>query len=259
MNYQLTIILLFFTVFYSFGQTDSVILKGKVLEFEKPIPDVHLYNLNSLNATSTSTEGKFDILVNLNDAIIVSHIKYHTLRVLITEKYLNKDSIIIYMQEMTNKLDTIHIKNHDLTGSLSLDSKNAPQIRNMDSMYTNFKNLAKQRSFKNYGRDFERPPMNNVDPTGGAGVGGAAGIPFRFRDLEIRRELRSKRNFPKQIIAEMGLPYFTHNLKIPEEKIHHFLSYCEHREIMKLYQKNEIMKVLTILQKESVEYLKIEE
>ena len=257
MNYRLFLIFLLFYSINLLGQSENTSLDGRVLNFKKPITDAHIYNLNTLEGTSTQTDGTFRIGVRLNDTLIVSHIKYRTLQVIITAKSLKEDSLIIYLDEVTNQLDTVNLKNHSLTGSLNIDSYKAPKIRNMDSMYTNFKKTASMPSFKNYGIDFEKPPMNNVDPTSGAGVTVGMGIGFRFKDLEIRRELKAKTNLPKQIIANFGINYFTQGLKIPEEKIHHFLTYCDYRDIFKLYQKNNIMKVLTILQEESIQYLKI--
>lgn len=124
-------------------------------------------------------------------------------------------------------------------------------------MIEEYKKLAKIPTYKDYKRNMEKPPSNNVDPNGGPGVGTSAGIPFNFKDIKLRRKLRSKRNTPKRIITDFGVTYFSENLKIPYDKIYHFITYCEYRDIMQLYKNNEIIKVLTILQEESIEYLKI--
>ena len=258
--------MLFFScVLNSFGQEKRIIINGQVLGFKNPIPYVHIYSFNSLAATSTLSDGKFEILVRPKDTIIVSHIKYRTLKIIVTETHLKQDSIIIYMKEMTNYLDTVFIKNHNLTGILNIDAEKEKFIK-IDQKYKlieEYIRLAKMPASKNYGTDFEKPPIVNVDPTAGQ-IGGSGGpgassdmFRFKFKDLKIRRELRAKRNFPKEIITDFGVSYFTEILKIPKEKIHHFLTYCNHRGIMSLYQKNEIMKVLTILQEESIEYIKV--
>jgi hypothetical protein len=43
------------------------------------------------------------------------------------------------------------------------------------------------RSTKNYGIDFEKPPINNVDPTAIGDGGGSISVGLRFKDLEIRK------------------------------------------------------------------------
>ena len=152
------------------------------------------------------------------------------------------------MHELTNYLNTVTIKNHNLTGDLTFDIQKE-KFTKIDQKYKlieEYIKLAKMPTYKDYERNMEKPPSNNVDPTGGPGVGTSAGIPFKFKDLKLRRKLRSKRNTPKRIITDFGLDYFINTLKIPEEKIHHFLTYCNYKNIFDLYKKNEIIKFCNI-------------
>lgn len=261
MNCQLTIILIITCSLFSFSQQERTIKRGQILEFQNPIYGVHIYNLNTLQGISTSDQGKFEVYIKLNDTLIITHIKYQPLLIIVTEKHIENEPFIIYMHEFTNYLDTITLKNHDLMGSLTFDIQKEIFIK-IDQKYKlieEYIKLAKMPTHKDYERNMEKPPSNNVDPTGGPSVGGSVGIPFKFKDLILRRKLRSKRNTPKRIITDFGLDYFINTLKIPEEKIHHFLTYCNYKNIFDLYKKNEIIKVLDILQEESVEYLKIED
>jgi hypothetical protein len=171
---------------------------------------------------------------------------------------LNRNPLIVYLKEKTNQLDTVNIPNHDLTKKLKIDSESRPRIVNSDSIIADFQRLAKMPSIKT-----KTPLLFNTDPTKGR-IGSfiitasTASIGFKFKDVELRNELRTKRNFPKKIIADFGLTYFTETLKIPRNKVYHFITYCEERNIMQLYKKNELIKILTILEEESNVYLKIE-
>jgi len=53
---------------------------------------------------------------------------------------------------------------------------------------------------------------------------------------------------------QFGLAYFTDKLHIPEEKIDHFLAYCEDRNIIAEFYKNNLLEVIQILREESEAY-----
>ena len=61
-----------------------------------------------------------------------------------------------------------------------------------------------------------------------------------------------------KIKTTLGIYFFTNNLKIPEEKINHFLTYCEYRNILEEYNNNNLLLVIKILQEESKSYHEIE-
>ena len=68
--------------------------------------------------------------------------------------------------------------------------------------------------------------------------------------------MREAKNIPRLIIYDLGKYFFINKLKIPEEKIHNFLTYCNYRNIFELYKKKKIMRVIKILEIESVSYHK---
>lgn len=261
MKNKIAIVLFLSICFNSFGQELRQHKQGKVLEFQKPISGVHVYNLNTLKGTTTTEDGNFSVPIKLNDTVIVSHIKYRSLRIIFTQDYIDKEPLVIYMEEMTNYLDTVSIKLHDLTGDLSLDSKKKGNLSNQDSINKLYKTLADQRSIKDFDRNLEKPILNQTDVTQGTNQTYAQvqKIGFKYKDVQLRKELNLKKKFPEYLITDLGISYFTTKLNIPKEKIYHFITYCEFKNIRELYYSNNIMKVLTIMEQESFDYLKIEE
>ncbi|OIQ38274.1 MAG: hypothetical protein BM563_06540 [Bacteroidetes bacterium MedPE-SWsnd-G1] len=255
--------ILFFLVVcsFSYGQELRQQKTGTIQEFEKPISGVHVYNLNTLNGTSTREDGRFSIPVKLNDTLIVSHINYRSLRIIISKAYLDREPLVIYMDEMTNFLETVSIKLHDLTGNLGTDSKNEEKGTNQDSISKYYSDLSTQRSLKDFDRNLEQPIFNQTDVTQGTNQTYAQvqKIGFKFKDVELRKELDLKKKFPDYLIENLGKSYFTTNLKIPSDKVYHFITYCEFKNIRELYYSNNMMQVLTILESESVAYLQIKE
>lgn len=233
--------------------------QGKVLHFKIPINGAHILNLNSREGTSTQKDGSFVINVKLNDTIQITHLNFHTKQIVLSERLIVSENWSIYLEELTNELDTVQIKSHDLTGMISTDSRTAGRVINKDSIAQMYRDLAYQKSNKDFGRDTEKPPINNVDPNGNLSGGASVGIPFRFKDLELRNSLKKKKDFPTKLIADLSLKYFTQNLKIPKDNVHHFITYCSHQNLQQLYERNEVIKVIEILEKESIEYLKLKD
>ncbi len=116
------------------------------------------------------------------------------------------------MKEKTNQLDTVMIPNHDLTKNLKKDSNSRSRTANRDSIIADFQRLAKLPTMKVY-KNTEAPPTVNVDPTPGAiggpitgGVGVGVLILIRDKDAELRREHKTKRNFPKRLLQILESP-----------------------------------------------------
>ena len=258
MTKRLTTLFFLLCITLNYAQ-ERIPRQGKVFHFKLPISGAHVLNLTTSEGTSTLQDGSFTINVKDNDTLQVSHLNFHTKRFVFSERHEVLENWNIYMDELTNELDTVQIKSHDLTGMISTDSRTAGRVVNKDSIAQMYRDLAYQKSNKSFGRDLEKPPLVIVDPTGGPSVGSSVGIGFRFKDLELRNSLKAKTDFPTKLISDLSLKYFTETLKIPEEKVHHFITYCQFKNIRQLYAQNKVIKVIEILEQESIEYLKIKD
>ena len=159
------------------------------------------------------------------------------------------------MIPLVNILDEVFLKG--LTGSLEVDSKSIPK----DSLPKhNFVIIPDEVSKlgPNYEKDLSKPPNAEVftNPIQMNGVGGSVAIPDkRYEEQQkFKRILSKRKQFPIKIIKELGIDFFTINLKIPVDKINHFISYCEYRNIIETYFKNNLLEVIQIFQEESIVY-----
>jgi hypothetical protein len=95
------------------------------------------------------------------------------------------------------------------------------------------------------------PAMNNAPVT-------IAKIKFGGSSKK-RKALRKKLNFKEQLPESLkkifGEHFFLVRLKIPKEKHHHFLEYCNPLGIEELYKSGKHLDILKILLKESKSYL----
>ncbi|MDC9722745.1 MAG: carboxypeptidase-like regulatory domain-containing protein [Urechidicola sp.] len=261
MKLKLTITFLFIGIFASFSQNFSKEISGKVMHFNNSITDAHIYNISTKQGTSSDANGEFKISAKLKDTLSISHIKYTNRKIIVTKKILNQSYPIFYLEVMTNYLETVELKNHNLSGLLLTDAKkiSTDSILKASHFIEEMMRIAKLPSKNTELFNREASYVNDVDPISMNGARASIGIPMRDKENELRRELRRKKNTPERIIADFGVDYFIKKLKIPEDKIFNFLTYCDYRNIFDLYNNNEIMKVLNILTVESTSFNKIEE
>ncbi|MFK5879962.1 MAG: hypothetical protein QM478_10760 [Flavobacteriaceae bacterium] len=261
MKLKLTITFIFLWILTSYSQNYLGEISGRIMNFEKPITDVHIYNLTSKQGTSSNTNGEFSIEVKLKDTLSISHIEYTTRRIIVTEKMIQQSFFVVYLEIKTNYLNTVEIKNHTLSGLLFTDAKSISKdsIMKASNYIREIIRLSKMYSSNTELYNRSASYVNDVDPIKMNGFGSGGGIPIRDKANELRRELRLKKNTPERIISDFGVDYFIKKLKIPEDKIFNFLTYCDYRNIFDLYNNNEIIKVLNILTIESASFNKIEE
>jgi len=259
MKQLLTLTLFFIFTQLSYAQSEKVYIKGKIVSSNLPVKNVNILNITTKQGTISDAVGEFEITVRENDTLKFSHLEYQTKKIIITRKFLKLGSITIELKEMTNYLSTVTIRNHDLTGDLVLDTKNNTNdtITRKHDLIEEMMRMAKMPSSKDFDTNFEKPPLNDVDPVSavaGAAIG-SVGIPIIDKENVLRKKLRAKKSFPNKLISEFGEDFFTKELKIPKEKIHHFITYCEIKNIQELYKQGKIIKLIEVLTEESKIYI----
>ena len=244
---------------HTFSQKQRSMIYGKITDSLGIVKNANIINLTNKQGTFSSDTGEFRIFVAEYDSLQISSVQHQTQKILITKSILFKKKLSISLLSSTYTLNEFHLKRHQLTGSLAIDSKNV-RVNKKDSLLTkllDFSNINMNATLKEDLIDTKvKPPINNVDPTAkfvGAGVG--VGIPFKFKDLLLRKKLEQKKMFPYKILSELGKSFFFDELKIPSENYFNFISYCIPLGIEELYQKGKILQVITILKTESISYL----
>ena len=257
--------LFFLTSIFCYSQNSSTILYGKVIDNNNVIYNANVYNLTTKQGTITDKEGKFKIFAKENDSLQISSVGYMT-AIFIPKAFnfgMNKNHITL---EKTNiVLDEVMLKKHNLTGNLSIDIKKTPKdsIGNLvKSMVESIHNLDYSAiASMDIGLDemHLRKMSTNVIPNSFKGgtlfrssIGGKSGL----REKTLNRKLEEKSKLPGKILNEFGAYFFFEELKIPKENYHHFISYCSNKNILKLYNDKELLKLIRIFQDESIKYLK---
>lgn len=260
MKILLTTIFLFTSILTTFSQSGRNLVAGKVMNFDKSVADAHIYNLTDNQGTITNANGYFEIYAKENDTLLISHIEYVVRKIKVTKQMENNMSLLFYMETKTNYLSTVELKNHDLSGILMNDSQNAKGRDSLFKSQNYIRELMEIGQMKSDNTElFGRSAgyVNDVDPVVMNGAGGSANINFKDKDGKLRRELRSSKTATDEIISLYGKSYFVKTLKIPEDKIYHFLTYCEYRGTLTLYRENKMIELLNVIAEESKSYLKL--
>jgi mRNA-degrading endonuclease HigB of HigAB toxin-antitoxin module len=257
MKNLLTTILFFVFIFTNYSQDELSNIKGVISHFDTPVQDIHILNITSNRGTISDINGRFEIDVKVNDTLLISHLEYTSKKVIVKKIDIENGILKIYIDPLTNYLETVELKNHNLSGNLLEDAKSIPvdTITKIYELQREFMKLARMPSLKSntYEVNREKTLMNSVYLIFG-GVGGSVEIPIRDKENELRRELKLKKSIPEKIIRDFGKDYFIEELNIPEDEIHLFISYCEHRQVFTCYSKGDILKILTIFNEESKNY-----
>ena len=107
MRIFLTFFLLLATNF-TFSQDDyRTWIKGKVLYKNVNVTSANVINNTSQQATTTNADGEFEIEVKLNDKLIFSSVQYQIRELNITKEILQRNRIVIDVNEKVNELDQV--------------------------------------------------------------------------------------------------------------------------------------------------------
>lgn len=244
-------------VFYAmncFSQEKYALISGKIISANNAVGNVHIINLNTKLGTVSNDNGAFEIMVSLNETLLFSSIEYERKEILITGNYLKFKKIVVELIPSVNELNEVFIEG--LTGNLNYDIKKVPiDTLPKHTFIIRPGDLEKVLPPDLHGSK-KAPYVGNFPPASGS-------IPLpdaRYEaEQRLKREISRKKIFPSKIIKQFGLAYFTDKLLIPEEKIDHFLAYCEDRNIIAAYYKNNLLEVIQILREESKNYHEIKE
>lgn len=126
------IFILIWSVF-GFSQTDSLQIKitGKIVDLKsnEAVSRVTILNKNNLVSTLASENGQFEIVANLNDKLLFSHLGYNYVEIEVTNTWL-KGNKTITLSEKVTEIETVLVLKYPLTGYLEIDTKLIPVNEN---------------------------------------------------------------------------------------------------------------------------------
>ena len=198
-------------------------LKGRVVNGEEGIVDVHVMNTSRKTATITNEGGYFSIDVGINDTLLFSAVQFKRMSLVINQAMVESTQIIVPLEEFVNELDEVILRPYDLSGDLS---------RDMGRMNTGSGVTASTLGLPNA----YVLPISQAERKLYEATSGGSGIPLNpiinavtGRTKYLKKVLAIERKYARtgRVREFYADSLFVKELKIPAAKIDDFMYYCE--------------------------------
>jgi len=217
-------------------------IKGKVLYKNVNVSSANVINNTSQQATTTDNDGEFEIEVKLNDKLIFSSVQYQIRELNITKEILQRNRIVIDVNEKVNELDQVVITPENQQKFLDL----------------------KEEEFKRFDYSFDKSSrVTNVINEQGKLKDGINFVNlYRLISNSLKNSSEENQtNFkynPSDLLRELYDDiFFTKNLLIPGDKINEFLLYCDDNFPDRiLLNKDNEFELIEFLVKQSKKFIK---
>ena len=217
-------------------------IKGKVLYKNVNVSSANVINNTSQKATTTDDDGEFEIEVKLNDKLIFSSVQYQIRELNITKEILQRNRIVIDVNEKVNELDQVVITPENQQKFLDL----------------------KEEEFKRFDYSFDKSSrVTNVINEQGKLKDGINFVNlYRLISNSLKNSSEENQtNFkynPSDLLRELYDDiFFTKNLLIPGDKINEFLLYCDDNFPDRiLLNKDNEFELIEFLVKQSKKFIK---
>ena len=97
---------------------------------DKPIPTVHVLNLNKVLMSITDVNGVFAIDAEVDDTLFLSYLGFKTIKIRVTNDLIKFPKTEFKLTALALALEEVIVRPYQLTGYLEIDAKNVPINRN---------------------------------------------------------------------------------------------------------------------------------
>jgi hypothetical protein len=250
MNQLFPIFLILFG-FLSQAQEKRVLILGEIRNDSLPVENAHVINLNSQKGSITNASGHFKITVAEKDTLMISDIQYQHQMVIINQDHLLKKFIAINLQELTNELDEVLVRQYeDMSEELGLPNAGKKPLNKLERNLNHYSQkstpvvILEALLFKPGGID----DIYNI----------VSGNRKRDRKLKqlIEEDQVNARNmeYVRQMKEYFNVDFFVNSVHIQENQIDSFILFCLPKGIGPLYDEGRLIEVIDIFLKSREAY-----
>ncbi|MDE0536746.1 carboxypeptidase-like regulatory domain-containing protein [Tenacibaculum sp. L6] len=120
---KLLIILCFVSSIKVLSQERRAFLYASIYDEISAVSNTHIINLNTKQGTFTNDNGEFRILAKPNDSLQISFVGYETKIFKVDSNHFGIQQNKIELKKVAIELDEVEIKEHNLLGYISSDTK----------------------------------------------------------------------------------------------------------------------------------------
>ncbi|MEM6721387.1 MAG: carboxypeptidase-like regulatory domain-containing protein [Bacteroidota bacterium] len=228
---------------------DRKILRGAVVYRDVKVTGVNIVNNTTSRGTTTNQKGEFEILVKKDDILIFSSVQYTIKEIVITEKIIENNRLVVEVKEKVEALDEVVISPENKDKFLDFQEEQIEKYQTYqfsDDRYSQVLNEALGQR-ENLG--------GNLLGLVGLLVNSIFKGDGSKKAKEDNRPIYERTSF-NEVRYRYKDEFFTKNLGIPQEKISAFLYYCDdQRPSEDLFsEKNEFL-LIDFMVKHSKQYL----
>ena len=238
--------------FAIFSQEDRTLISGTVRSDTILVENAHVINKTSNKGSITNQLGQFKISVKEGDTLIVSDIQYRGEILFITARHIERETLDFNLEVLTNELEEIVVKQYgNMAKELGLPNAGKEPMNKLDRNLNAYSQkstpmvILQALLFKPGGID----DIYNI----------VSGNRKRDRILKkrINEDIMTERNksLGAQIRAYLKDDFFLKEVKIPEELIDPYITYCMSKGLPRLYREERLIEVIDILLKSKEEFL----
>ena len=122
------------------GQEQRILLRGKLLYRNNNVIAANVVNNTAQLNTITNQDGEFEIFVRTNDEIIFSSVQYKIKSVIISEKNIKNNRIVVEVNERINFLDEVVVSPENQEKFLDLKEEEFKRINYLNDKSTKIQN-----------------------------------------------------------------------------------------------------------------------
>ena len=204
-------------------------VNGKIIVDSPDIEGVAIFNTSSNKGTITDAEGKFSILVALNDRLQISALQFEDFEIVVTQDIIDSKALTVVLVEEVNKLPEIIILPYGLTGNLTVDAVRAKIVNpNLDALYFGLDNLDKFEFTDDYISGVKNIAINETGLINGVDFVKILGFALKplFKS-DKKQILKNEFAFDRDIVDKYSPEYLMEKLNIPKHQITEFIYFVE--------------------------------
>jgi len=217
MKQLLLLICLFISTLLFAQDSERKILRGTVIYRNVNVVGVNIVNNTTSSGTTTNQKGEYEILVKKDDILIFSSVQYTIKEIVITEKIIKNNRLVIEVTQKVEELDEVVISPENKEKFLDFQEEQIVNYKDYQfaaDRYSRVKNEALgQTNFQ------------------GANILGLVGMLLNALIKERKPREKEKAIYERTSFNEIRHRYkdefFTDNLGIPKDQISSFLYYCD--------------------------------
>ena len=225
---------------WSFAQEDRQLLRGKVLYRSSNVPNEHVVNTTSGEATITDDDGEFIIPVKEGDQVVFTAVNFQLEVVTISPEILQKNRLVVEVTEKVRELDEVVVTPENQARFLEVKNEDFKEFDYEIDRGTEVENVAESRTVRGM-----KDGINFVNI---------------FKALMKTRKVAGEEKAPLKVSEVLRHVYddefFVVDLKLPQDKIDAFLLYCDDKvPSQTLLRKENEFQLIDFLVTQSKEYL----